>query len=157
METAAVEKATEGFSACRPGKHYQKVEWSFPIKASVTNKVTQQKQELTKSCIFHKTVLSFSASTQVTSREPCCADFSSERGRELQYFAFSATAASKSLLRTQRSALIALPHSWGWVEHGLPSRSYERSPSRSQRQICHMSDSGKLSSAVSIINFHFAP
>lgn len=84
---------------------------SFTIKASVTNKVTRQKQELPESSIFHKIVFSFSTFIHVTSRQPCCAGFSSEAGRELQDFTFSATAASKSPLRTQSPALIPLPHS----------------------------------------------
>lgn len=109
METAMAEKEAQGFSICRPS--VIKAGCSFTIKASVTNKVTRQKQELPESSIFHKIVFSFSTFIHVTSRQPCCAGFSSEAGRELQDFTFSATAASKSPLRTQSPALIPLPHS----------------------------------------------
>lgn len=88
-----------------------KAERVFTVKVSVTNKVTQQKQELSKSSVFRKIIFSFFTFIHVTSREPCCAGFSSEGGRELQYFTFSAAVASKSPLRTQSSALIAVPHS----------------------------------------------
>lgn len=134
-----------------------KAERGFTVKVSVTNKVTQRKQELSESSVFHKIVFSFFTFIAVTSREPCCAGFSSEGGRELQYFPFSAAVASKSPLRAQSSALIAVPHSWRRVDNGVPFRSYKWSPSGSQRQTCPMSDSGKLNSAAPIISCNFAP
>lgn len=88
-----------------------KEEWGFTVKVSVTNEVTQQKQEPSKSSIFHKIIFSFFTFIHVTSREPRCAGFSSEGGRELQHFTFSAAVASKSPLRTRRSALIPVLHS----------------------------------------------
>ncbi|PKU49276.1 hypothetical protein llap_461 [Limosa lapponica baueri] len=55
----------------------------FTIKASVTNKVTQQEQKFPKSSIFHKIVSSFFTFIHLTSREPYGAGFSSEGAREL--------------------------------------------------------------------------
>lgn len=48
-------------------------------------------------------------------------------------------------------------HSWRQVDNALPFRSYNWSPSGSQRHTCPVSDSGKLNSAASIINCSFAP
>lgn len=75
-------------------KASSKAERSFTIKTSVTNKVTQQKQELPKGSIFHKIMFHFSTFIYVTSREPCCAGFSSEGERE---------ASPSPSLRLQRS------------------------------------------------------
>lgn len=149
---------TEGgtrFLHLQTSKVLPKAGCSSTIKSSVTNDVTQQKQELLKSSIFHKIIFCFSTFILITSREPCCAGFSSEGGRELQYFTFSATAALKSPLQTQSSALMPLLHSWRQVDNLMPSRSHKQSPSGSQRQTYPMSNSGKLNSEGSIINYYF--
>lgn len=86
-----------------------KAERSFTIKTSVTNKVTQQKQELPTGSIFRKIMFHFSEFIYVTSGELCCAVFSSEGERELLYFALSAAPASKKPLRKRSSALMPSP------------------------------------------------